>query len=68
MVVAPVDFVSFCVCVNSCNGDGKTRKMVLSLGYTVLWLIWKERNERFFGKRIKKPMQLADDIQLYSFN
>ncbi|KAL4586081.1 hypothetical protein LXL04_010712 [Taraxacum kok-saghyz] len=50
------------------NMEGKTRKMFLSLGYTVIWLIWKERNERLFGKRIRKPMQLADDIQLYSFN
>ncbi|KAL4560247.1 hypothetical protein LXL04_032397 [Taraxacum kok-saghyz] len=68
MDVAPIDFVSFSTNVNSCNGDVEKKKMFLSLGYTVLWLIWKERNERFFRKRIKKAMQLADDIQLFAFN
>ncbi|KAL4582537.1 hypothetical protein LXL04_007088 [Taraxacum kok-saghyz] len=68
MDVAPIDFVSFSTSVNSYNGDVETKKMFLSLGYTVLWLIWKERNERFFGRRIKKAMQLANDIQLFAFN
>ena len=68
MDIAPIDFVSFYDSVINCNGDVKTKKMLFSLGYTVLWLIWKERNERFFGKRSKKAMQLADDIRLLTFN
>ncbi|KAL4568456.1 hypothetical protein LXL04_024069 [Taraxacum kok-saghyz] len=68
MGIVPIDHVSFSASVINCNGDVETKKMLFSLGYTVLWLIWKERNERFFGTRIKKAMQLADDIQLFTFN
>ncbi|KAL4585017.1 hypothetical protein LXL04_009630 [Taraxacum kok-saghyz] len=65
--VVPMDFPSFIDCVDSVKADKRKFKLIISLGYTVLWLIWKERNERFFGKRIRKPMQIADDIQLLSF-
>ncbi|KAL4589020.1 hypothetical protein LXL04_001922 [Taraxacum kok-saghyz] len=65
--VIPLDFSSFVDCVKSWNTDRKSAKLLLSLGYSVLWMIWKEMNERYFGKRIKNPMQLADDIQLFSF-
>ncbi|KAL4567041.1 hypothetical protein LXL04_022612 [Taraxacum kok-saghyz] len=68
MSTAPIDFNSFTACADTFNSEPKKFKLLLSLGYSTLWLIWKERNDRFFGKRIKKPMQLADDIQLHSFN
>ncbi|KAL4565209.1 hypothetical protein LXL04_029295 [Taraxacum kok-saghyz] len=68
MDTTPINFDTFGVSVNSWIGDGKRKKLLLSLGYAVMWLIWKERNERFFGNKINNPMKLADDIQLYSFN
>ena len=67
MQVAPIDFSSFMDCANSMKSDLRGFKLILSLGYTVLWLIWKERNERIFGNRIKKPMQIADAIHLLTF-
>ncbi|KAL4581743.1 hypothetical protein LXL04_006271 [Taraxacum kok-saghyz] len=54
-------------CANSMKAGLRGFKLILSLGYAVLWLSWKERNERIFGKRIKKPMQIADDIHLLTF-
>ncbi|KAL4557245.1 hypothetical protein LXL04_035418 [Taraxacum kok-saghyz] len=68
MIVVPTDFASFIACANSLKSDVRRFKLLLLLGYSVLWLIWRERNERIFGKRIKKPMQIADDIQLFSFS
>ncbi|KAL4584731.1 hypothetical protein LXL04_009340 [Taraxacum kok-saghyz] len=53
MGTAPIDFDSFLACATSLKPDLKR---------------CNERNERFFGKRSKKPMQLADEIHLYSFN
>ncbi|KAL4558960.1 hypothetical protein LXL04_031086 [Taraxacum kok-saghyz] len=68
LATTPIDFNSFMICATFFKSDDRRLKLLLSLGYSVLWLIWKEINERFFGKRTRKPMQLADGIQLYSYN
>ncbi|KAL4562494.1 hypothetical protein LXL04_034700 [Taraxacum kok-saghyz] len=54
--------------VRSLNISKHNQKLLHSLCYSVLWFIWRERNEKHFGKRIRKPFQLADDIQLCTYN
>ncbi|KAL4567150.1 hypothetical protein LXL04_022724 [Taraxacum kok-saghyz] len=60
-------FEMMCDYIKDLTASKKNRKLIMSLCYVLLWSIWKERNERQFGERVKKPLQLADDIQLSSF-
>ncbi|KAL4564679.1 hypothetical protein LXL04_028747 [Taraxacum kok-saghyz] len=54
--------------VRSLNISKNNRKLLHSLCYSVLWFIWLERNERHFGKKVRKPLQLDDDIQLCTYS
>lgn len=49
--IAPIDFNSFMVSAISIYSEEKRFKLLLSLGYSVLWLLWKEKNERFFWQK-----------------
>ncbi|KAL4581751.1 hypothetical protein LXL04_006279 [Taraxacum kok-saghyz] len=64
----PSDFRSLMENINSGSNDRKTRKLHKALAYTVLWTIWKSRNEVVFKNGKANAMQVADEIQLSSFN
>ncbi|KAL4563642.1 hypothetical protein LXL04_027687 [Taraxacum kok-saghyz] len=61
-------FEMMCDYIRDLVTSKKNRKLITSLCYSLLWFIWKERNKRLFGARVKKPFQFADDIQLSCVN
>ncbi|KAL4578661.1 hypothetical protein LXL04_014790 [Taraxacum kok-saghyz] len=64
----PDNFDELIITMRSGGLDKKRTKLLGNLAYTMIWWLWKERNERMFGNRRRNPMQLADEIQLNAFN
>ncbi|KAL4570314.1 hypothetical protein LXL04_025966 [Taraxacum kok-saghyz] len=64
----PENFDNLTNSLGSIGNDKKYRSLIGNISYTMIWLLWKERNERHYGKRRWNPMQLADDIQLNAYN
>ncbi|KAL4555576.1 hypothetical protein LXL04_038199 [Taraxacum kok-saghyz] len=63
----PTSWSSLLDVMSSCTGK-RGRKLAGTLIYTVLWLVWKDRNEVAFRKRRVYPMKTADEVQLLSYN
>ncbi|KAL4580934.1 hypothetical protein LXL04_017140 [Taraxacum kok-saghyz] len=64
----PKDYSSLAIELQAGNMEKKTRKLRTAMVYTVLWMIWKARNELTFKKKRVYPMHTADEIQLASYN
>ncbi|KAL4567530.1 hypothetical protein LXL04_023117 [Taraxacum kok-saghyz] len=43
-------------------------KLFWSLVYTVLWELWKARNDQAFKNKKVNPMKVAEEIQVKAFN
>ncbi|KAL4563166.1 hypothetical protein LXL04_027201 [Taraxacum kok-saghyz] len=64
----PSDFRSLMEKASAGTRNKKARKMCTALCYTVLWVIWKWRNEGMFNNKKPNEMKAAEDIQLASYN
>ncbi|KAL4558101.1 hypothetical protein LXL04_036297 [Taraxacum kok-saghyz] len=64
----PENFKELTDTLHSIGKDKKKKSLMGNLSYTLIWWLWKERNERIYGKRRRNPMMLPDEIQINTFS
>jgi hypothetical protein len=67
LIVMPPDIMTLFDCFNGVVRNKKVRKGFLLVWHTVIWSLWRARNDVIFNGITKEPLEVVEEIKVLSW-
>jgi hypothetical protein len=67
LMVMPPDIMTLFDCFNGVVRNKKIKKGFLLVWHTVIWVLWRTRNDVIFNGITKEPMEVVEEIKVLSW-
>jgi hypothetical protein len=68
VIVMPPDIMTLFDCFSGVIRNKKVKKGFLLVWHTVIWSLWRARNNAIFNGILKEPLEVVEEIKVLSWN
>jgi hypothetical protein len=67
LIVMPPDIMTLFDCFSGVIRNKKVKKGFLLVWHTVIWSLWRARNDVIFNGILKEPLEVVEEIKVISW-